>query len=55
MDKLIQIGEKLLELLKKLITLDVLELVSFYLNIAAHIVMLAFIVWLFKWFLYVTC
>ena len=39
----------------KLFTMDILELGAFYLTVAFHIVMIAFTVWLFKWFLYVSC
>ena len=39
----------------KLFTMDIVELAGFYIIIAFHIIMLAFIVWLFKWFLYVSC
>ena len=41
--------------LDKLLTMDILELGAMYLTLAFHIVMLAFTVWLFKWFLYVSC
>ena len=40
--------------LDKLLTMDILELGAMYLTIAFHIVMIAFIVWLFKWFMYVS-
>ena len=39
----------------KLFTTDLLELGGLYLTIAFHIIMMAFIVWLFKWFLFVSC
>ena len=39
----------------KLLTMDILELGAMYLTVAFHLVMIAFIVWLFKWFLYVSC
>ena len=41
--------------LDKLLTMDILELGAMYLTLAFHLVMIAFIVWLFKWFLYVSC
>jgi hypothetical protein len=37
----------------KLVAMDVLDLVKFYLTIAFHLVMLAFIVFVFKWFLFI--
>ena len=39
----------------KLLSMDILELGAFYLTVAFHIVMVAFLVWLFKWFLFVSC
>ena len=44
-----------LDKLTNLITKDPLEIISYYLMIALNILMMAFIVWLFKWFLYVSC
>ena len=41
--------------LDKLVSNDPLTIISFYLMIALNLIMMAFIVWLFKWFLYVSC
>ena len=35
--------------LDKLLLMDILDLSKFYLTIAYHIIMIAFIVWLIKW------
>ena len=39
----------------KLFTTDLLQLGALYLTLAFHIVMIAFIVWLWKWFLFISC
>ena len=41
--------------LDKVLKMDILELAAMYLTLAFHIIMMAFIVWVFKWFLYVSC
>ena len=41
--------------LDKLFTTDILELAGFYMTVAFHIIMFAFIIWLFKWFLFISC
>ena len=37
----------------KLVAMDILDLAKFYLTVVFHLVMLAFLVFVFKWFLFV--
>ena len=40
--------------LDKLVSSEPLEVISFYMMIALNIIMMAFIVWIFKWFLFIS-
>ena len=40
--------------LDKLVSEDPLTVISFYMMIALNIIMMAFIVWIFKWFLFIS-